>query len=68
MLPLFRGSLLWTQLLLSVVFLPAQATVNRIADRQSGDSRRQAITAGELLAVAVGLLVSGLAMRGLGFL
>ena len=65
-LPAFRVSAPWIQLLLSIIFLPAQATVNRIADRQSGERRREPISVGELLSVAVGLLLivtTGLASR-----
>jgi len=51
-------SLLHNQLLSSLVLLPAQATVNAIADKTEGARRREPITATEILALLIGALLS----------
>lgn len=39
---------------LSVVFLPAQATINALADQQQGDRRREPVTGSEVIILLLG--------------
>lgn len=56
----------WNILALSVVFLPAQLTVNRLHDRAHGEKWREPITAGELCWLGLGVVAMLFALKNVG--